>query len=218
MPVSASRAVEIPDSVPPGPLRTWMERRKRAGTPSLSAIAELATARGQKVSTATVRRMLLGETCSAGPATAVAYTLAELDSRPVSGNPSDDWDSFDEQLRRPLEAAHGDFNQPPSFLEQAKPLPYCPDRRGQGMRLHRHTFMHVEGPLARGEAHQSAARAAAAAAPGGSTTHLTRSTATSPHRTNAQLPPSIRPSGPIHLIVLAVVSQQRELPVASPAS
>ncbi len=109
MPGSASRAVEIPDSVPDGPLRTWLEwlaeLRRRANTPSLSSVAVKAKLKGQPLSTATVRRLLRGETLSERPAAALAYTLAEMDQRPLTDRPSNDWDAFDALLTARLAAA-----------------------------------------------------------------------------------------------------------------
>ncbi|QDY77743.1 HEAT repeat domain-containing protein [Streptomyces qinzhouensis] len=102
MPGSASRPVGIPDHIPPGPLRAWLEwlaeLRMRAGMPSLSEVARKASQRGDNFSTATVRRLLVGETTSYRAAQALAYAMADMDRRPVAGKPSDDWDAFDTKL------------------------------------------------------------------------------------------------------------------------
>ncbi|MER6274595.1 hypothetical protein [Streptomyces sp900105755] len=106
---SASRAIEIPDTIPPGPLRTWLEwlreLRRRADTPPLTLIAEATELRGQGVSVATIRRLLRGDTLNEGTGTAVAYVLAEMDRRPVASRPSADWDAFDVHLTSLLSAA-----------------------------------------------------------------------------------------------------------------
>lgn len=119
MPGSATRAIEIPDAVGDGPLRIWLEwlsdLRRRAGTPSLAEIAGRARKRGVAVSTATVRRLLRGESLSDGSAIAVAYVLAESDARPGPGRPSQDWDAFDKTLTYLLVAAQKEFSGvPPS--------------------------------------------------------------------------------------------------------
>ncbi|MFD5818209.1 hypothetical protein [Streptomyces sp. NPDC127038] len=106
---SASRAVQIPDTIPAGALRTWLEwlreLRRCAGTPTLTAIARAAEERGQPVSVATIRRLLSGATLSEGVAWAVAYALAEMDRRPAAVASGRDWDAFDEQLALLFNAA-----------------------------------------------------------------------------------------------------------------
>ncbi|WP_369232537.1 hypothetical protein AB5J56_11205 [Streptomyces sp. R21] len=101
--------IEIPDTIPPGPLRTWLEwlreLRRRAGTPALTVISDATEQRGQRVSVATIRRLLRGETVNDGTGTAVAYALAEMDLRPGANRPSADWDAFDVQLTSLLNAA-----------------------------------------------------------------------------------------------------------------
>ncbi|GHI94918.1 hypothetical protein TPA0905_43890 [Streptomyces olivaceus] len=42
----------------------------------------------------------------------MAYTLAEMDSRPVAGKPSDNWDAFDEMLTARLRAAQSGETRP----------------------------------------------------------------------------------------------------------
>lgn len=125
MPGSASRPVGIPGHIPPGPLRTWLEwlaeLRVRAGMPSLSEVARKASQRGDTCSTATVRRLLVGETTSYRAAQALAYAMADMDRRPVVGKPSDDWDAFDAKLSSLLSEAIENKSASP-VDEEAKPL------------------------------------------------------------------------------------------------
>ncbi|MFF1747595.1 FxSxx-COOH system tetratricopeptide repeat protein [Streptomyces mirabilis] len=116
---SASKSIDIPDSVPDGPLRDWLtwlqELRRRANTPSLTDISKMinaqrkpvsqSTERQSTVSQSTVRRLLKGECLSHQSAYAVAYALAAMDTRPVPGKPSDDWEAFDRDLIRRYGAA-----------------------------------------------------------------------------------------------------------------
>ncbi|QJT04662.1 ATP-binding protein [Streptomyces asoensis] len=106
---SASKLIDIPDSVPDGPLRDWLtwlqELRRRANTPSLTEISKMTLARNQPVSESTVRRLLRGKCLSDGSAYAVAYVLAAMDTRPVPGKPSDDWEAFGRELIRRFGAA-----------------------------------------------------------------------------------------------------------------
>ncbi|UXY40492.1 tetratricopeptide repeat protein [Streptomyces albidocamelliae] len=112
---SASDTIDIPDSVPDGPLRDWLtwlqDLRQRAGLPSLKKIADKSATKDEngnveKLSTATVRRLLTGKP-SQQSAFRLAWTLAEMDTRPVTGKPSDDWDAFDRDMRRRCAAALG---------------------------------------------------------------------------------------------------------------
>ncbi|MFD9100298.1 AAA family ATPase [Streptomyces virginiae] len=106
---SASKSIDIPDSVPAGPLRdwlTWLQKlRRRANTPSLTEISKMTLAREHPVSESTVRRLLRGECLSDPSAYAVAYALAAMDTRPGPGKPSDDWEAFDRDLIRCYGAA-----------------------------------------------------------------------------------------------------------------
>lgn len=73
--------------------------------PSLAKIEQRTAKRGNKVSASTVWRLLTGRTLSHEAAVSLAYALAYLDRRPVTGKPSDDWDSFDHHLLLLLSAA-----------------------------------------------------------------------------------------------------------------
>lgn len=97
---SKSRSVPIPDDLPPGGKRDWLEwlqkLRRQAGLPSLEKLA-------QAVGTdkATISRLLKGQVIHSNTAQTLAYKLAELSTLPVER----DWDAFDAEMVRLHEAA-----------------------------------------------------------------------------------------------------------------
>lgn len=125
MPGSASRAVKIPDSIPEGHLRAWLvllaDLRLGAGMPSLAKVSKQAGNCGRDLSTATVRRLLVGETTSMGPALALAYTLAEMDTRPAQWKSSYNWDTFDRHIRLMLLSASSEVGGEPNTVTSKQP-------------------------------------------------------------------------------------------------
>ncbi|MET9470582.1 hypothetical protein [Streptomyces sp. NPDC002922] len=99
---SASRGIDIPDEIPRGPLREWLEwlreLRRCAGTPALTSVVKKAEERGDKVSASTISRLMRGETVSDAAGQAVAYALAEMDRRPTKRHTREEWDTFDATL------------------------------------------------------------------------------------------------------------------------
>ncbi|MFD3456051.1 hypothetical protein ACFWVC_28215 [Streptomyces sp. NPDC058691] len=105
----------------------WLaELRDVAHLPTLAKIKAKSIERGSPVSEATIRRILSGETYNSGSAGAVAYALAELDTRPVSSRPSHNWDAFDVLLRSKLkavaDAADADEGQEAIRVEAAEAM------------------------------------------------------------------------------------------------
>ncbi|MBM4825894.1 ATP-binding protein [Streptomyces actuosus] len=82
----------------------------------------------EKLSTSTVRRLLTGE-LSERRAFRLAWTLAEMDTRRVTGKPSDDWNAFDRDMRVLHAAALAAVNRPGEEAPHAAPQSPLPAGR-----------------------------------------------------------------------------------------
>ncbi len=127
---SAARSVDIPEGVPAGPVRDWLEwlreLRRCAGLPSLSRVAQKAAERGSTISVPTISRVLRGETVTEQAGLAVAYTLAEMDVRPTRRTAAEQWEQFDAVLEKLL----GDALRLTAAHEDAESTPASSDRSG----------------------------------------------------------------------------------------